>query len=372
MNHSSPVPSSSRRRATAAFGWLGTVLALAVSTSLQGQILDLGEQSAPPELSSPTVVEELVALLAFEADQLRERLTQPDLGPPDSALRDSAQRTGIQASINVRSIAADLLRRGRSDGGGSTATLMGQTLADGRGDIDRLLARVLQLEAQGEGGHDALKALQRFNLDAVRLFRTLETDEVEELDVAVPTILAALGEAVSIMSSSALVSHWPVTPQARPSPGLAGGPPSPAALLAERLDAAPLSTEAVQALTVILIDLQRGSATDLSPHGLTLRRRIERVLDAAAVLSSAVWLEHPVRDVLDRQLDLAVAELELPAVEARLEDLEVSASIVERIAELNAGCWVELDPVRAALQAAWMQAQGASTSLRRSSRRSIG
>ena len=316
------------------------------------QVLELGEVVEPPVLDRFTYTGNLIGTLERE---IAERLGQERGATP-------IEKLALQASVNIRVMAADMLGTGdRAVGSaGSGAILAGLTLAQGREAIDDAMHEFVALSKRLEqSSHIAPDDQQRLRtaIDSIRLFNEravanagdLRTTEITALDGALASLLAPLADAVTAIERASPRNHWISTALIKPTPAMTVALPSTDADAAKpsrtlpqiRAELATLSLrEDTKAELDGIIDfLERGSAfPELRPQVDASLHHIAQVADLLRSLEAATWLDEESRaNYLDR-LHLGIVLFKDPRTRDRgqryLDRLEASHIIIDRITAL--------------------------------------
>jgi hypothetical protein len=345
--------------------------ALLISFTARAQVLDLSETPEPPALDRFTYANNLIGAL--------EREIAAHLATERGA--DPLAKLTLQAMVNVRVMAADLLGTGdRAGDPGSATVLAGLTLAQGRHAIDTSLddlaalgqriARAPQVDASEQHRlRSAVAALQLFNEKAVANAEDVRTTDVARLDRALAMTLTPLADAIHAIERESIGNHWISSGLVKPTSAMSlarnpGSMSSNAAAHTTRtlaqaraaLDTLSLRDDTEAELDGIIDFLERGSAfPDLRPQVDASLRHISQVIDLLLSLDNATWLDDTPRAAYLDRLHLGVVLFKDPRTRDRgqrhLDRLESSRIIIDRITSL-ARAKVRIHPMRDAFLAA--------------------
>lgn len=253
-----------------------------LTSSAAAQILRLGSPR-PPALDEDTYAASIVREMQSEITSLLEESDDPT----------STRAVSRRARLNIRLIAAELLKRGDQLGSeGSVAIVTGLALANGRGELDAALERLLALDRAGTTNSPTLDrfraafgALTRFNRAAENILPDIAGLSINALDTQLPVALAALRYAIAMIEDAEPVSHWIVEADADSA--------LPLALeeLAAQLDAVLTDEAARDAIRESIAYLERGRRLpDFQPLVEQYRRELERLLRAGEAIRAADWI----------------------------------------------------------------------------------
>lgn len=292
--------------------------------------------AAPPELTAKTYASKLIGELQDEMESLN-----------DAARSATAtQRIVLNASTNVRILAADLLTWGDLGGAeGSHAVICGIRLSRQRQAIDTLLDALNTIEA-GFGATPEPAEVDRFRLarDALRQFNELAIDraasvrtrDVVALDRTLAIVAEPLATAIELLSGEAVVSHW--ISSASPA---RDDEPEPQAeqsvdLLIRRVESASISGSTRDLLMEILDFLVRGEVyVEYRPYVRAYLPLIENVLRLNATIGRTAWLTEDDRRAYEAWIDDALRVFRNRETrgrgEARLQLFDHSRALIELI-----------------------------------------
>jgi len=331
---------------------VAALLLSACTVAAHAQVLEFDEPLTPPELDRFTYANHLIGDLEREIAQhlANERGADP------------LEKLTLQAMVNVRVMAADLLSTGdRAGKDGCITLLAGLTLAQGRDAVDaslhnavafgKRIATAPQVSADDQQRlREIIESLRLFNEKAVTNAQDIRTTDVAQLDRAVAALLTPLGDAISAIERTPIENHWIASSMVKPTPAMtmvrlpgvnpAIGP-TIRTLAQARADLASMSLreDTKVELDGIIDFLERGSAfPDLRPQVEASLRHISQVIDLLTSLANADWLDDVSRDAYLDRLHLGVVLFKDPRTRERgqrhLDRLESSRIIIDRITGL--------------------------------------
>jgi len=329
-------------------------IAFAVNAA-HAQVLSLSEPAQPPALDRFTFANHLVGRLERE---IAERMSRERVADPMAQL-------ALQASVNVRVIAAELLTAADAQGAnGSQAALAGLTLAQGRDDIDATLDELVALaarlannampsDADQQRLRQAVQSLRLFNDRAASDLGLLRDPNAESMHRTLSAMCMPLGEAVSAIDRSAFINHWIARTHAKPTPAMAvrAQPlhptlalvtPRTLAQLRQDFGSLSLRDDTRTEIAAILDYLERGSAfADLRPQIEMSLLHMSQAAELLASLDKATWLKPAATEAYRDRLHLGVVLFKDPRTRERgqrhLDALEASRDIMDRITALMTG-----------------------------------
>lgn len=263
----------------------------------------------------------------------------------------SARAISRRARLNVRLIAAELLKRGDQLGSeGSVAIVTGLALANGRQDLDAAMERLLALDRAGTTNSPTLDrfraafgALTRFNRAAEGFLPEIAGLSIESLDAQLPVALAALRYAIGTIEDVEPTSHWIA------EEGADVTPPIPLDELAARFEAVLNDEAARTAMREAIAYLERGQRLpDFRPLVDQYRRELEQLLRAAEAIRAAEWITDERRIAFETMLHgsaIGFREIETRgAAIATIARLHAIRRILSPLTELQTPGPNRLDP----------------------------
>jgi len=294
------------------------------------QRFDLDAAAGPPALGLDT----------YAADCVR-KLEQEMVGLADQASNAPAPAGDVlRASLGARWLAVTLLERAdRGAAAGSLDFIAGFRLYRGRNDLDELLNTAL--EPRDDGG--AAAALRRFNDRLEVLSRELPTDQDDDLDDQLGTLLRPLADAVGALSPGPVTNHWVPADDITRGPGLA--PPASAGIdellqqIETQINTTELTEQTAHELRRITQFLRRGAAfAEYQPAVERDCQLLADVLDLAGAAGRAGWLDER-REIYRQEIQEAVMlfgdSVTRGEAETRLRRLAAERHAIERISTLS-------------------------------------
>lgn len=305
-------------------GSRNTIVAAAlVAAALAGranpQTIDLSRDIQPPALPSPSLAATIVGVLEREAAELNAAA---------AGASDRAAQMVMTACANLRLLAAERLAAGdRAGAAGSVMVIQGLKLAVQRDALDHrlnsrsqpsaesvdLAARALALDAVAAFNRGWAEHVQRGDADARAATQPDQADWFVSL-------LARLLPLATDDAGNPEPTHWIVLREGE-NPAAASQPQdSETQMQALRRRAVEVfSDEAVRAELASILDfLERGRQfADLAPRVVQYQQAIGDLLQDAAIINDATWLEAPRREALLTRVRVIISRFSDPAQRQR-------------------------------------------------------
>lgn len=253
-----------------------------------------------------------------------------DLADKDAVAKEIEQ-AALQAQINVRRLAIQLLTQGdRAEGDGILAVFNGLRLFHARYDLDESLDGLVTLGRGLQAGDnelllakfaEAYEALGRFNKKLQNAPHEIPITNNVQLDRFIEQLMWPLIPTVELVALDSVVHHWPTTSdisstlQEENADSNTSDSQIAADLLLKQirlgLEEISLEDDTHDKINTILDWLQRGSQFPEFHHGIQrYSKLLLEVLEFASALENASWLEENTQQILKDRLHTATVLFE--------------------------------------------------------------
>ena len=299
-----------------------TAIVLAISSlPALGQNDSATTSNSPPTLGLNTYITKCAAIMRSELMDLADK----------EAVAKNVEQTVLQAQINIRRLAIQLLTQGdKAEDQGILAVFNGLRFFLSRAVLDdslngfHTLGRGLEAidnESLHETFSEANESLKRFNISLLKVQQELPITNSAQLDRHIEQLMWPLLPAVELVSLQSVVHHWPTyldinsNSQEESAENVSLKSQISADILLKQirlgLEETSFKDETHAKINIILDWLERGWQFP------EFQRRVERysklllnVLEFASALENASWLNETAKQNLEARLNTAIVLFE--------------------------------------------------------------